>query len=394
MNNALLNIEVQEFINANLNSDITSIILKGTVFHNVETREIIEQIEAKKKCKSKLLSWFNTPHIYYPNKLNIEQTSSELTAQYKSGLINGNSLIDLTGGFGVDCFYFSKYFKEVTHCEIDMSLSEIVSHNYKTLGISSIKTISGDGLQFLKDSHKTYDWIYVDPSRRNESKGKVFFLKDCLPNIPDSLPLLFERSKRIMVKTSPLLDISVGINGLKNVKEIHIVAVENEAKELLFILEKNYEGDIEVLTTNLKKNKDESFAFKWSEETDAEANFSEPLAYLYEPNSAILKSGGFKSISAQFTVFKLNVNSHLYTHDHLIDFPGRSFKIDKVLPYSKKVLRSGLPPKANVTVRNFPETVSQLRNKFKITEGGNLYLFFTTNMENEKIVLICSKVDH
>ena len=216
MNIPLLNIEIQEFINDHLNSNITTILLKGTSFLNIETKNIVEQIEAKKKCETKLPTWFNTQNIYFPNKLNIEQASSELTANYKSNLIGGNSIIDLTGGFGVDCYYFSKQFKDLTHCEIDEHLSEIVKHNFKELNTNSIQTINRDGIQFLKDFQKTYDWIYVDPSRRHESKGKVFFLKDCLPNISEHLDLLFERSEHIMIKTSPILDISIGINELKS----------------------------------------------------------------------------------------------------------------------------------------------------------------------------------
>lgn len=392
MNDALLHIEFQEFINKHLNSDITSLLLKGTSIPNIETKDIIAQIEAKKKCEKKLPTWFNTKNIYYPNKLNIEQSSSELTAAFKSKLINGNSFIDITGGFGVDCYYFSKRFNDVIHCELSNQLSEIVSYNYKTLNVPFIKTLNVDGIRFLKENQQDYDWIYVDPSRRHESKGKVFYLKDCLPNIPESMDLLFERSKHIMVKASPLLDISVGIRELKFVKKIHVIAVENEVKELLWILEKNYESEIEVATINLKKIRDESFTFRLNDEAQAQANFSEPLTYLYEPNAAILKSGGFKSVSAQLNVFKLHNNTHLYTIDKLIDFPGRRFKTDAILPYSKHI-KSELPSKANITIRNFPETVSQLRKKFKITEGGHIYLFFTTNMENEKIVLICSKIE-
>lgn len=377
-----------------MNSDITSILLKGISFPNIETKDIIEQIEAKKKCEKKLPSWFNAQLIYYPNKLNIEQTSSELTANYKSKLINGNLIIDLTGGFGVDCFYFSKHFKNVFHCEIDKNLSELVDHNFKKLNAQLIQTLNVDGIQFLRESQKTYDWIYVDPSRRHESKGKVFFLKDCLPNIPESMDLLFERSGHVMIKTSPLLDISIGINELKFVKEIHVVAVENEVKELLWILEHNYGYEIKITTVNLKKSANEVFTFNLNEEPKVKVKFSEPLTYLFEPNAAILKSGGFKSVSEQLNVFKLNINTHLYTLDHLIDFPGRSFKIEAILPYSKPILKTGLPHKANITIRNFPEPVSQLRKKFKIVEGGNIYLFFTTNLNDERIVLICSKIEN
>ena len=176
MNKAILNTEIQGFINDNLDKNITSILLKGTAFTAVNTKEIIEQIEAKKKCENKLSTWFQTKNIYYPNKLNIEQTSSEVTANYKSNLIQGNSIIDITGGFGVDCFYFSKRFKKIVHCELDTYLSEIVKYNYTQLGVSNIETQMVDGIEFLKQNNKPVDWIYADPSRRHDSKGKVFFL--------------------------------------------------------------------------------------------------------------------------------------------------------------------------------------------------------------------------
>lgn len=266
MNYSILNTEIQEFINANLNSDINALILKGTTFQNTETKDLIEQIEAKKRCDKKLPTWFKTKKIYYPNKLNIEQTSSEITAKYKSELIKGDSIIDLTGGFGVDCFYFSKHFNIVNHCEINDTLSEIVEHNFSQLGIKNIKTIKTDGIEYLKTTSKNYDWVYIDPSRRHDSKGKVFFLNDCLPNVPEYLDLLFKHSKNIMIKTSPLLDLSVGIGELKHVKTIHVIAVNNEVKELLWLLENEYNGEVLVETVNLKKDENEYFSFYLNDE--------------------------------------------------------------------------------------------------------------------------------
>ena len=181
MNNVILNTVIQEFINNNLSSNISTLLLKGIHFKSIEPKEIIEQIEAKKKSQTKLPTWFNAKHIYYPNKLNIEQTSSEITAKYKAGLIKGNSIIDLTGGFGIDSYYFSKQFKNVVHCEINETLTTIVKHNFKQLKANNIDAIHTDGIDYLKKSTNSFDWIYVDPSRRHDTKGKVFFLKDCLP---------------------------------------------------------------------------------------------------------------------------------------------------------------------------------------------------------------------
>ncbi|CAH8296648.1 hypothetical protein EV196_11110 [Mariniflexile fucanivorans] len=393
MNTSVLNIEIQKFIAENLNANIASLLLKGTHFADIETKAIIEQIEAKKRCEKKLPTWFESENIYYPNKLNIEQTSSELTAEYKSSLMNGETIIDLTGGFGVDCYYFSKVFKTVEHCEINEALSKIVTHNYKQLGVQNIKTHAIDGINYLKSSHKNYDWIYIDPSRRHDSKGKVFFLNDCLPNVPEHIHLLFNHAKNILIKTSPLLDFSVGINELKHVKTIHVVAVNNEVKELLWVLEAGFNDAISIKTINLKKDTHDVFNFYLEDEKSATSTYSEPLTYLYEPNSAVLKAGGFHSVSKQLKVFKLHKHSHLYTSDTLLNFPGRVFKIEQSILYNKKNIKKLGIKKANITTRNFPETVEQLRKKFNIRDGGNTYLFFTTNTENNTLILLTTKVD-
>ena len=391
MNTEILNTEIQEFISDNLKTEVSKILLKGTNFGTVSTKEIIEQIEAKTKCKKKLPTWFSSEKIYYPSKLNIEQTSSEVTANHKAKLFTGNSIIDITGGFGVDCFYFSKHFDTVTHCEINEKLSAQVSYNYTQLKVGNITTINSNGIAFLLSKTDTYDWIFVDPSRRHKSKGKVFFLKDCLPNIPQHLDILFERAKNIAIKTSPLLDLSIGINELKHVKDIHIIAVKNEVKELLWILESNYENEITINTANISENNIETFSFQLKSESISNVIYSNPLKYLYEPNAAILKSGAFNSVSKQLEVSKLHQHSHLYTSDELITFPGRSFKIETIIDYNKKVLKALSLSKANITTRNFPETVQQIRQKHRIKEGGNTYIFFTTNYLNKKIVIICVK---
>jgi len=392
LNKHILNTINQEFINNNINSDIASLLLKKTSLENVELKEIVEQIESKKRCKTKLPTWYNTSNVYYPNKLNIEQTSSEITAEYKSRLMKGNSIIDLTGGFGVDCFYFSKSFEDVTHCEIDKNLSEIVSHNYTQLEIDKIKTLNVDGIEHLKNTNQNYDWIYIDPSRRHDSKGKVFYLKDCLPNIPQHLDLLFEHTDSVLIKASPMLDLSIGISELKHTKSIHVVAVNNDVKELLFVLNKGFNSEIEISTINIKGNKREVFEFMYSSEFEAKVNFSLPLTYLYEPNAAILKSGAFKTIAKELNVSKLHQHSHLYTSYELIDFPGRIFIISEQIPYNKKAIKKALGnSKANITTRNFPESVSHLRKKFNIKDGGETFAFFTTNSNDEKIVIICKK---
>ena len=391
MNKHILHTDIQEYINKNLNIDTSKILFKGTSFPNVSTQEIVEQIEAKKKCKIKLTTWFNHENIYYPNKLNIEQTSSEITAAYKAGLVSGNSLIDLTGGYGVDSYSFSKKMESVIHCEINESLSEIVAHNFQEFGVKNCKIIAINGLDFLQNSNEKFDWIYVDPSRRTDTKEKVFLLKDCLPNVPENIDLLFEKSDNILIKNSPILDITSAINELKYVKEIHIIAVHNEVKELLFILEKNYIKPPITKAINVYNEKIQLFNYQFFNSTTS--SYSLTKEYLYEPNVAILKSGGFHEVSTQYKIEKLHQHSHLYTSDELIYFPGRRFQVLHTISFDKKKLKKLIPTgKANITTRNFPQSVAQIRKKTGLKDGGNQYLFFTTDMNEKHIVIICKKI--
>lgn len=392
MKHTILNTEIQEFINENLNSDTSKLLLKGIPFKDIDSKLIIEQIEAKKRCTKKLPTWFNTKNIYYPNKLNIEQTSSENTAKYKASLVSGKKLIDLTGGFGVDTHYFSKQIEKVTHCEINTALSQIVQHNFKALYSSNINCLNGNGIEELIKNDNTFDWIYIDPSRRDNLKKKVFLLSDCTPDIKKHQELLLKRSNNVMIKTSPLLDLTATLQDLKNVREIHIVANNNEVKELLWILEKNYKGIVNVKTVNLNNKNSQFFEYIFKEEHQATANYSLPLTYLYEPNAAILKSGGFNSVSDKLNIYKLHQHSHLYTSNNLLEFPGRRFKIERVLPFNKKTIAKENISKANITTRNFPVSVTEIRKKHKITDGGMIYLFFTTDINNNKTVIVCSKV--
>ncbi|WP_299158068.1 RsmD family RNA methyltransferase [uncultured Tenacibaculum sp.] len=391
MNKAILQPNVQLFIQNNLKTDINKLIFKGSPFENITIQELANQILAKQKSEKKLPQWFNTKDIYYPEKLSIEQTSSEITAEYKSNLISGDTIIDLTGGFGVDCLAFSKIFKNVIHCEINEQLSKIVKYNYEKLGVNNIKTIAKNGIDFLKQFNGKLDCIYIDPSRRHDVKGKVFLLKDCLPNVPENLDFLFTKANTILIKNSPILDITSTINDLKFIKEIHIISVKNEVKELLFILEKNYKESIQVKTHNLLKNNNQEFNFTYK--NNNESIYSIPQNYLYEPNAAILKSGGFNEVSYQLKINKLQQHSHLYTSEKLIaNFPGRIFKINNIHSYNKKKIKKTLKlDKANISIRNFPKTVAQIRTETKIKDGGETYLFFTKNINNELIIIECSK---
>lgn len=390
--NLLLLPEIQEFITKNIGNDISKMALQKNPFPKVEWITILNQIEAKTKAKDKLPTFFSTKNIIYPAKISVEQTSSEKTAQYKSSIVYGESLIDLTGGFGVDDFYFSKRINHITHCEINEELSAIVKHNFLQLKATNIECYAGNSSEILEKLNQEFDWIYIDPSRRSDVKGKVFMLKDCLPNVPELLLFYFKYSKNILIKTAPILDISAGLNELEYVKTIHVVAVDNEVKELLWELNADYCGKIDIKTINLLKEKEETFEFILNQYSEI-PNYSLPQKYLYEPNSAIMKSGGFDEVGTFYSLNKLHKHSHLYTNSTFIPFPGRIFEIQNSIPYHKIEMKKYLENKqANITTRNFPDSVESIRKKWKIKEGGNVYCFFTTDENNNKIVLICSKI--
>ncbi|MFI8379950.1 class I SAM-dependent methyltransferase [Leeuwenhoekiella sp. NPDC079379] len=395
MNKRILDPDVSEFIKANLKEDVSRLILNGSPFPDVSVQELAQQLLGLQKAQTKLPTWAETAGIYFPPKLSLEQTSSELTAQYKASLVNGAKLIDLTGGFGIDDFYLSNQFTHVTHCELNDDLAVIAAHNYDKLNISNVEVVTLNSLEYLENSIDQYDVIYADPSRRSDSKGKVFMLKDCEPNIPEALPFLFTKSKTILIKTSPLLDISAGLKELRNVTEVHAVALKNEVKELLWVLKQDTTNEpVKLICVNLESSYTQPVHLNAHSLGDAIANFGEPATFLYEPNAAIMKLGAFNWVSAHYNLDKLAPNSHLYTSKNKIDFPGRVFKVDAVIPYSKKEISKQIKNiKAHITTRNFKETSAALRAKFKVKDGGDTYLFFTTLLNNKTCMLKCSKIE-
>lgn len=391
MNKAILKLEVQQFIRKHLEADLSTLILKGSPFDDVTIQELAIQINGLQKSRSKLPVWYETEGIIFPANLNLEQTSSEVTARYKASLTSGKILVDLTGGLGIDTYFFSERFDKVYHLEINIELSHIAAHNFEKLQKKNIHSVSGNGLQFLETSAENFDWIYLDPARRDDHGGKVFLLEHCTPDVVSNLDLLFRKSDNILIKTSPLLDLTAGVNDLDRLKEIHIVSVNNEVKELLWVLKKGYSENIEIKTVNFLKKEEQYFKGTYSKESRPSA-LSLPLKYLYEPNPAVMKSGLYAEVGRQTETSKLHVSSHLYTSNNLIDFPGRRFEIIEVLPYFKKLKKHPAFQKANITTRNFPKQVSEIRKELKIADGGDIYIFFTTNLMDVKIVVVCKKI--
>ncbi|MGO3811521.1 THUMP-like domain-containing protein [Mesonia sp.] len=394
MNFAVLDPKVQDYIRENEHTNIAQLILKRSPFAGITAAEIAQQIEARKKAKKKLPTWHTTKQIYFPPGLNLEQTSSEITAQYKASLVTGQKLIDLTGGFGIDSFFFAEVLEHVTHVEQNEELSKIAKHNFQQLSNKENTTfICGDSLNYLAKSSHHYDAIFIDPARRDELGSKVFRLQDCEPDVLSLLKLLTEKSDLLLIKTAPLLDIQLGLKELGSVKEIHIVAVNNEVKELLWLIHQNTpQAPAKLICKNFTKENIETFEAFIEEESKAKAEYSSPQQFLYEPNATLLKAGFFQLLAEKLHLNKIAQHSHLYTSPELISFPGRSFEIIETFPFSKKAMKSWSTKKANITTRNFPISVENIRKKYKIKDGGADYLFFTTTQEGEKIAIHTQKV--
>ncbi len=383
------------YILEHLHEQPATLMLQARRYPDLPVAELVQQIQARQKAMSKLPAWANNPDLIFPANISVEQSSSEVTAAFKAGLLKGKLLIDLTGGFGADSYYFSKQFSQVIHVEQHTVLSAIANYNYKILQAHNIQTINTTAADFIREFNGHADVIYLDPARRGNRSEKLHLLQDCEPDILGLLPELFQKADNVLLKASPMLDIDLAVSQLGKVAKVWVVAVQNECKEVLYLMQQDPPDQPEREAINFKTDGSLSnFTFTAEQEQQANPPYSDPLAFVYEPNAAILKAGAYKSITQQFPVKKLHPNSHLYTSDVLVpDFPGRSFACTGTSRYNKKELLAKLPRKqANITVRNFPDTVANIRKKTGIREGGNHYLFFSTDMHQKPIVLFCEKV--
>lgn len=388
----LLSTEVQEFIRIHENDDPANLMLRAKQFSHIPLREAIEQIQSRKKAKHKLPTWYNTEGLIYPPPLSLEQCSSELTAQYKASHCQGKTFADLTGGMGIDFYHLSKVFQRGHYVEKQAKLVTLAQHNMRCLGVNSAIFHEAEAYDFLYQTDTVYDLVFLDPARRGVYDQKVFLLKDCEPDLLNLLPLIKRKSQKILVKASPLLDIKGAIADLGGVTEVHVVVVNNDVKEILFFIDSNNSFNPKIKAIDLQR--DECFEFLLNEEEQAQAQLAPAEDYLYEPNAALLKAGAFKLPALRFGLKKLHPNSQLYTSARLIpDFPGRVFRVSKSVHLSGKELKQLIPQmKANITVRNYPMSVNQIRKKTGLKDGGHIYLFGTTDMQGKK-VLLCEKVE-
>lgn len=352
------------------------------------------QLMSRQKYKLKFPTWCQTEEVVFPPGLHLEQASSELTASFKANLVNGHTFLDLTAGMGIDSYFLSTHFEAGILVEQNLSLAQYTAHNYAGLQRWNVTIEAGQSAEeFLNGFNAQVDFIFIDPDRR-PGKERSVLLEDCTPNVVEWTPRFLEIAEKVMIKCSPLLDIQASIQQLGSVTEVYVVAVNNECKELIFLLEKKNNLSPKIHAVNLKsENQISRFSFEWQDEQTCFVESGEVQTNLYEPNAAIMKSGGFKQLAQQWNLKKLHPNTHLYSSNELYhEFPGRVFKVESMCQVSKKALATHLPgQKANLTLRNFPGSQVELKKKLGLQDGGEYYVFACTLHDYSHALLVCRK---
>lgn len=379
-----------DFIRQHAEADVRRLALQGTKNPEVDLTFALEQIAGRQKAKTKLPSWAAIEGIVWPPHLSMEQCSSEQTARYKALIAGKGALIvDLTAGFGVDMAFISQGFQRAIHVERQAPLCAVSSQNYKLLGLNHIEVVCADGIDYLHQMDHA-DLIYLDPARRDDHGARTYGIADCTPNVLALRDELLQKSDRVMLKLSPMLDWRKAVEDLGHVSEVHIVSVDNECKELLLILSKD-EKPLRLFCVN----NDQVFeASALPQGPSSVLHLSS--SFLFEPNASIMKAGCFAALAQRFGVQQLDKNSHLFVSDHDIsDFPGRRFVIEKTTSMNKRELKAALDgiDRANITVRNFPMSVAELRKRLKLKDGGECYLFATTLADNQHQLFLCRKTE-
>ena len=436
-----MNQATQDFIRQHQDDDVRQLAFLGSKYPEVDMPFALDQIRGRKMARVKLPRWASLEGIIYPPHISMEQCSSESTALYKAELAarllglpvsssgiemkaeNEIEFVDLTGGFGVDFSYIAaRLGVKSMYVERQVHLCEAAKENFGRLGLKNAIVKNGDGIEVLHSFHPkkkdaasaddslgiTYDQprsllktnlglkiIFIDPARRDDAGNKVVSLKDCTPDVTVLQEEMLSKADYVIIKLSPMLDWHRAISELSHVREVHIISVNNECKELLLVLSaRNMGENLRIYCTNDAQ----SFV---CDELDMESSqvkiapsTLEEMQYLYEPNASLMKAGCFGVLSGRYDARMLSKNSHLFVSQAPIEaFPGRSFRIIAVSSFNKKELKRHLSgiTKANIATRNFPLSVAELRKRLKLKDGGETYIFATTLSDDSHVLVITEK---
>lgn len=418
----IMNDETREFVAMHRNENVRELALKAKRVEGLDLPLALDQIAGWQIARKKLPQWASCEGIVYPPHISMEQCSSQFTAQYKSEiaqtllapaatvrarvsdsgesdtLVARSSMVDLTGGFGVDFSYLAREFSQATYVERQRHLCDLAEHNMAALGLDQARIVCGDGVEYLRQMGPV-DFIYLDPARRDEHGSRTYAIEDCTPNVFELRDLLLAKSQYTLVKLSPMLDwrkVVADFDG--TVREVHIVATGNECKELLLVLGQQVHEEPSaprVFCVNDNQRIDYDSAAYTQGLRIGGKPLPEAKNYLYEPNASIMKAGCFDLVEERFGVTQVGPSSHLFVSaTPVADFPGRGFAIEAIGGMNKKDIKRLLngTKQANIAVRNFPLTAPQLRKKLKLADGGPVYLFGTTMQGCDHVLLRTSKI--
>ena len=390
--------ELKEFIISHRTEDPLSLVLQQKKYPQWDMKFVAQQIEGYRMAQDKLPTLSLCDDFVYPPKLNREQCSSETTALFKAmEYAKGKHIADITGGLGIDTVFMAKYAATVDYIEQNEELHDIATHNFRALELGNISAHCSDSINFLKNTNKHFDLIYADPARRDNQGRKVSALENCTPNILENIDLLLSKADMLLIKSSPMLDITEAVAQLKHVSEITIVAVKNECKEILFLCTGNVsDTSPKCHCINFKSNGSvDKITFNREEETTLSIPYSANIEqYIYDPNVTLLKGGAFKTTSILYDIKKIHRNTHLYTSEKKIEqFAGRIFKVIKELHPSAKEIAKDIPNgKAHVITRNYPMSSEELQKKLRLKEGGDLYIIGLTKRDDKKAIYLCEAI--
>ena len=411
------------FIEAHVDDDVHQLAFLAARYPDVDMPFALNQIAGRRMARTKLPLWAAIERLIYPSHLSMEQCSSEQTAIYKAALVRRISMfissqspvptqplpfqwVDLTGGMGVDFSFIAPLFQRSVYVERQSQLCEMARNNFPLLGLERSEVVCGDATDYLREMEPA-DWIYLDPARRNENGGKTVLMSDCMPDVTQLLNTLLDKARCVLLKLSPMLDWQYAVSVLNReeciVREVHIVAVKNECKELLLVLSRSCFGDADTLCEQklsvICSNDSETFSYDFTEEKKAFLCVFQdtllPGMFLYEPYSSLMKAGAFALFSGRFGVASIAAHSHLFVSQQLLPGVfGRKFQIKAISSLNKKEVKAALQGinQANIAVRNFPMSVAELRKRLRLREGGAVYIFATTDTQNQKRLLICEKI--
>jgi len=386
--------ETKQFIIDHAEDDPAQLALQSARYTGIDITFAIRQIGARQRAKQKIPAFYENQDLLYPTSLAIEQSSSELTARHKASLVSGTRLIDLTGGFGVDFYFMARQFDESMYVERQSELCELAQINFKLLGLQHFTIVNTNTQDYIKIMPEA-DVIFVDPHRRSKEGKKAVLITDCEPDLTQLVPQLLKKSRVVLAKLSPMLDIHKAVRDLPATVQVDIVAVDNECKEIVLMMKTESVVSPALNSYNYLKNGTvQIFQREGLSDEPTALLTNQALNYLYEPNAAIMKSGAVNAIANTFQLLKFHQNTHLYTSDVVhADFPGRIFSIVESLPFSKTTMNSIKDnyPKANVSVRNFKMTAEEFKKKANIKDGGDCYIFCFNTLENKSLITICVK---